>query len=70
MRKTFKEKQKKKLKLAIIGMPKTTLVEVANSTREIEEKMPTPRRSRWYQPLSTNENLDEESSNEYKKINK
>jgi hypothetical protein len=46
MRKTFKERQKKKLKLAIIGMPKATLVEVANSIREIEEKMPTPRRSR------------------------
>jgi hypothetical protein len=46
MRKTFKERQRKKLKLAIIGMPKATLVEVVNSAREIEEEMPTPRRSR------------------------
>jgi len=46
MRKTFKERQKKKLKLTIVGMPKATFVEVANSTREIKEKMPTPRKNR------------------------
>jgi hypothetical protein len=38
MRKTFKERQKKKLKLAIIGMPKATFVEVANSTRELKKR--------------------------------
>jgi hypothetical protein len=33
---TFREGLKKKLKLAIIGMPKTMIVEVANFTKEIE----------------------------------
>jgi hypothetical protein len=45
-RKTFKEGLRKKLKLAIIGMPKALIIEVANSTREIEEKMPTTHRNK------------------------
>ncbi len=42
MRETFKEGLRKKLELAIIGMPRTTVVKVANLAREIEEEMPTP----------------------------
>jgi hypothetical protein len=30
----------KKLKLAIIGMPKATIVEVVNSTREMKKRCP------------------------------
>jgi hypothetical protein len=41
LRETFRERLRKKLKLAIIGMPKATIVEVINLTREIEEEMPT-----------------------------
>jgi hypothetical protein len=33
-------------------MPKTTIVEVANLVRKIEEEMPTPHRSKRFQPLS------------------
>jgi hypothetical protein len=47
-RKTFKEGLRKKLKLAIIGMPKALIIEVANSTREIEEKMPTTHRNKQF----------------------
>jgi hypothetical protein len=52
---TLREGLRNKFKLAIIGMPKSIIVEVANSAREIEEKMPTPRRSRRSQPLSDSE---------------
>jgi hypothetical protein len=61
LKKTFKEGLKKKLKLAIIGMPRITIVEVTNSAREIEEEMSTLRKNKRSQPLSDNENLDEES---------
>jgi hypothetical protein len=65
---TFRERLKKKLKLAIIGIPKTIIVEVANLVKEIEEEMPTPHKSRRSQLLSDNEDLDEELTNdEYKK---
>jgi hypothetical protein len=60
LKETFKERVQKKLKMTIIGMPRVTIVEVANSTREIEEKMPTPRKSRRSQPLSDNEDSNEE----------
>ncbi len=40
------------------------IVEVANLAREIEEKMPTPHKSRWSQLLSDNEDLDEELTND------
>jgi hypothetical protein len=46
MKETFNEGLRKKLKLTIIGVPKATIVEVANSTRDIEEKMVTTCRSR------------------------
>jgi hypothetical protein len=46
LRETFKEGLKKKLKLTIIGMPRAMIVKVANSTREIEEEMPTTCMSR------------------------
>jgi hypothetical protein len=66
IRKTLKEKLKK-LKLAIIGMFRTTIVKIANSTREIEEEMPTKCKSKQFQPLSGNENLNEESVNDEQK---
>jgi hypothetical protein len=44
--KTFREGLKKKLKLTIVGMPRAMIVEVANSTREIEKEMRTTHRSR------------------------
>jgi hypothetical protein len=37
---------RKKLKLAIIGMMKATIVKVTNLAKEIEEKMPTAPKSR------------------------
>jgi hypothetical protein len=40
------EQLRKKLKLAIIGMPKATIVKIVNSAREIEKKMPTPRKNK------------------------
>ncbi len=46
LRETFKERLRKKLKLAIIGMPRAMIVKVANSIRKIEEKMTTTCRSR------------------------
>ncbi len=46
MEKTFREGLKKKLKLTIVGMPRAMIVEVANSTREIEKEMRTTHRSR------------------------
>jgi hypothetical protein len=46
LKENFREGLRKKLKLAIIGMPKATIVEVANSVRKIEEEMPTPHRSK------------------------
>jgi hypothetical protein len=46
LRKTFKEGLRKKLKLTIIGMPRVTIVKVANPAREIEKKMPTPHMSK------------------------
>jgi hypothetical protein len=64
----LREGLRKKLKLAIIGKPKSIIIEVANLTREIEEEMPTPCRSRRSQPLSNSEYLDEELANdEHKK---
>jgi hypothetical protein len=42
LRETFKEGLRKKLKLANIGMPRTTIIEVANFAREIEQEMLTP----------------------------
>jgi hypothetical protein len=42
LRETFKEGLRKKLKLASIGMPRTTIIEVANFAREIEQEMLTP----------------------------
>jgi hypothetical protein len=46
LKETFREGLRKKLKLTIIGMPKATIVKVANSTREIKEEMLMPCRSR------------------------
>jgi hypothetical protein len=46
LRKSFKERLRKKLKLAIIGMPRAVIVEIVNLGREIEEEMPTPHRSK------------------------
>ncbi len=60
----LRERLKKKLKLAIIRMLKTMIIDVANSTREIEEEMPTPNKSRRSQLLSDNEDLDEELTND------
>ncbi len=45
-------------------MLKTMIIDVANSTREIEEEMPTPNKSRRSQLLSDNEDLDEELTND------
>jgi len=45
LKETFKEGLKKKLKLATIGMPRATIVKVANSSKEIEKEMPTPHRN-------------------------
>jgi hypothetical protein len=42
-------------------MPRAMIVKVANSTREIEEEMPTTCMSRWSQPPSDNEeSVDDE----------
>ncbi len=46
LRKTFMEGLKKKLKLASIGMPRTTIIEVANFAREIEQEMLTLQKNR------------------------
>ncbi len=46
LKETLREGLRKKLKLAIIGMPRATIVKVANLAREIEENMPTTCRSR------------------------
>ncbi len=67
IRKTFKEELRKKLKLAVIGMFRTTIVKIANSTREIEEEMPTKCKSKQFQPLSGSENLNEEQKKERSK---
>jgi hypothetical protein len=64
---TFKEGLKKKLKLTIIGIPKAMIIEVANLAKGFEEEMPTPHRSRQFQPLSDNEDSDEESTNDEQK---
>jgi hypothetical protein len=49
-------------------MPKATIVKIVNSAREIEKKMPTPRKNKWFQPLLGNDDLDEELVNdEHKK---
>lgn len=60
LRKTFKEGLTKKLKLAIINMPRATIIEVANFLREIEQKMLTLHKYRWSQPLLNNEDSNEE----------
>jgi hypothetical protein len=70
LRKTFKEGLKKKLKLAIIGMPRATIVEIANLAKEIEVEMHAPCRSKRFQPLSDNEDSDEESTNDEQKKEK
>ncbi len=64
LKETLREGLRKKLKLAIIGMPRATIVKVANLAREIEENMPTTCRSRWSQPLSNSEDWSEESAND------
>jgi Cys-tRNA synthase (O-phospho-L-seryl-tRNA:Cys-tRNA synthase) len=46
LKETFREGLKKKLKLAIVGMPRAMIVKVVNSTREIEKEMPITHRSR------------------------
>jgi hypothetical protein len=46
LKETFRKGLKKKLKLAIVGMPRAMIVKVANSTKEIENEMPTTHRSR------------------------
>ncbi len=56
-------------------MPKTIIVEISNSAREIFKKMPTPHRNRWFQPLSDNEDsvevlVDDEQKNERRKNHK
>jgi hypothetical protein len=45
LKETFKEGLRKKLKLAIIGLPIATIIEIVISTKEIKEKMHTPCRS-------------------------
>ncbi len=60
LRETFKEGLRKKLKLANIGMPRTTIIEVANFAREIEQEMLTPHNNKWSQPLLDNEDSNEE----------
>ncbi len=60
LRKTFKEGLTKKLKLAIISMPRATIIEVAKFLREIEQKMLTLHKYRWSQPLLNNEDSNEE----------
>ncbi len=64
---TFKKGLRKKLKLAIIGIHIAMIIEVTNLTKKFEEEMPTPHRSRQFQPLSDNEDSDEESANDEKK---
>ncbi len=46
LRETCGEGLRLKLKLAIIGMSRATIVKVANLAREIEEEMPTTCKSR------------------------
>jgi hypothetical protein len=46
LKETFKEGLRKKLKLAIIGLPIATIIEIVISTKEIKEKMHTPCKSR------------------------
>ncbi len=46
LKETLREGLRKKLKLAIIGMPRATIVKVADLAREIEKEMPTPRMSK------------------------
>jgi hypothetical protein len=48
-------------------MPRTIIVKVANLGREIEEKMPTTRRSKRFQPLLDSEDSDEELVDEEQK---
>ncbi len=67
LKETFRERLGKKFKLAIIGMPRSTIVKVANLAKEIEEKMPTPRRNRRSQPLLDSEYLNEELANDEQK---
>jgi len=55
---------KKKIELAIVEMPRATIVEVANLAREIEEEMPTPHKSKRSQLLSNNKDSDEELTND------
>jgi hypothetical protein len=46
LRETFKEGLRKKQKLTIIGMPRATMIEVANFAREIEQQMLTLHKNR------------------------
>ncbi len=64
LRETFKEGLRKKQKLTIIGMPRATMIEVANFAREIEQQMLTLHKNRWSQPLLDNEDSNEELTND------
>jgi hypothetical protein len=48
-------------------MPRATIVKVMDSTKEIEEEMPTPCRIRRSQPLLNNEDSNEESIDDEQK---
>ncbi len=60
MKKTFREGLRKNLKLGIIGLLIITIIEVVILAKEIKEKMHTPCKSRWSQPLLDSEDSDEE----------
>jgi hypothetical protein len=67
LKKTFREGLRKKLKLAIIGMPRAMIIKVANSKREIKKEMFTIGKNKRSRPLSNNENSDEESTDDEQK---
>jgi hypothetical protein len=52
LKETFHEGLHSKLKMVILGMPQTTIIEVVNSAKIVEELMPskkyTPARSKKY----------------------
>jgi hypothetical protein len=43
------------------------IVEVGDLAEEIEKEMPTPRKTKRFQPLSNSEDLDEESIDDEQK---
>jgi hypothetical protein len=68
LRETLEERLRKRFKLTIIGVPRKMIIEVANLARKFEEEMPTPCRTKRSQPLSKNDDLDKESTDdEHKK---